>query len=237
MPCQIQANDPHITWHTDRRLPQPVSRLRQRYIGMELQQSGRFLVAKDKVNNTHILRIFRSLEVSASITIRTRARHCETHSPCRYQSGVKTVYRCSDTKDADKNDKSWKGDWRNKDDTDSNDWGKDSDDKDSNEGRCSNTEMTDSTGRAAMASLTRSCIELPNHPEGSRCWWTHVPVSVKRSADVKVPLVIDMHGGELHRQKLKLCPNCARTAKNSSPPHRWWLRFRPAVEQRLETSC
>uniref|UniRef100_A0A7S1NEY1 Feruloyl esterase n=1 Tax=Eutreptiella gymnastica TaxID=73025 RepID=A0A7S1NEY1_9EUGL len=42
----------------------------------------------------------------------------------------------------------------------------------------------------------KTCIAGP--PDGGlRCWWTHVPAAVKSDASLKVPLVIDMHGGGL----------------------------------------
>ena len=47
-----------------------------------------------------------------------------------------------------------------------------------------------------MQSLERTCITAA--PSGaSRCWWTYVPEAVSTSADtsLRVPLVIDMHGG------------------------------------------
>ena len=61
---------------------------------------------------------------------------------------------------------------------------------------CNATHMLTADGRAALGDFPRTCISAdPNG--GPRCWWTHVPDAVKASTDssLRVPLVIDMHGG------------------------------------------
>lgn len=44
-------------------------------------------------------------------------------------------------------------------------------------------------------SYPKTCINGPPD-QGKRCWWTYVPVKVKAAdSNLKVPLIIDMHGG------------------------------------------
>jgi len=44
-------------------------------------------------------------------------------------------------------------------------------------------------------SYPKTCINGPPD-QGKRCWWTYVPAKVKAAdSNLKVPLIIDMHGG------------------------------------------
>ena len=54
---------------------------------------------------------------------------------------------------------------------------------------------TESTNPGMPSSFPKTCINGPPD-QGLRCWWTYIPASVKKlDSSVKVPLVIDMHGG------------------------------------------
>ena len=54
---------------------------------------------------------------------------------------------------------------------------------------------TESTNPGMPSSFPKTCINGPPD-QGLRCWWTYIPASVKKlDIRVKVPLVIDMHGG------------------------------------------
>lgn len=44
------------------------------------------------------------------------------------------------------------------------------------------------------AEYTKTCISAPP-ADSPRCWYTHVPKSVLSAGNIKVPVVIDMHGG------------------------------------------
>ena len=85
-----------------------------------------------------------------------------------YQNGVKSEYEC-------------KSKSNNKDSKSNN---KDSKTKES---------CTHSDDPAMPSAYPKTCIKGPPD-NGLRCWWTLVPDAVKTSS-VKVPLVIDMHGG------------------------------------------
>lgn len=63
---------------------------------------------------------------------------------------------------------------------------------------CSSTGFSSTQGQALDTTYHRTCISGPvRGGSGPRCWWTHVPDAVAKSTDanLKVPVVIKMHGG------------------------------------------
>ena len=85
-----------------------------------------------------------------------------------YENGVKSQYTCDDG-------------------------GKSKSGK-SKSGKSAKQSCTRSDDPAMPSTYPKTCVKGPPD-NGLRCWWTLVPDAVKASS-VKVPLIIDMHGGD-----------------------------------------
>ena len=105
-----------------------------------------------------------------------------------YENGVKSQYTCDDG-------------------------GKSKSGK-SKSGKSAKQSCTRSDDPAMPSTYPKTCVKGPPD-NGLRCWWTLVPDAVKASS-VKVPLIIDMHGGDGCASHQALSSGYADLAKSLS---------------------